>query len=146
MNNLIVGLRPLVSLALGIAVAGAIMLPGSASAAPVNTATARIAPGLVSFIEPVQHSPGQYRGRRFGNEVARQRFINSRWSRMKVQEDADGFIYLPGIRTDYLGRTTITSAPRTFSQPRRFGERPPGMQRRFGEPPLGGYRRRLGTH
>lgn len=146
MNNLIVVLRSLLSLALGVAVAGVMLSPGGASAAPVNTATARIAPDLAGFIEPVQYRPGHYRGRRFGNEIARQRFINSRWSRMKVQEDADGFIYLPGIRTDHLGRTTITSAPRTFSQPRRFGERPPGMQRRFGEPPPGGYRRRLGTH
>lgn len=146
MNNLIVLLRPLLSLALGVAVAELMVLPGGASAAPVNVAAVRAAVDLTGLIEPVQHSPGQYRGRRFGNEIARQRFINSRWSRMKVQEDADGFIYLPGIRTDHLGRTTITSAPRTFSQPRRFGERPPGMQRRFGEPPLGGYRRRLGTH
>ena len=116
-------------------------------------------PGLAA---PVGHSavgaalrpfdgwqPAQYHGSprgRFIDEAARQRWINRRWQRMKVQEDSEGFIYLPGIRTDRFGRTSLSGPPRIHQQARRIGERPIGMQRRFGEPPPGGWQRgRIGT-
>jgi hypothetical protein len=114
------------------------VMSGDGSAAPIAAASARpdaAAPGITL----AQHR-NRNRGR-FIDDNARQRWIDRRWKNMKVQEDDEGFIYLPGINTDRRGITTLSGPPRTLQQPRRFGERPSNMQRRFGEPPPGGWQR-----
>jgi hypothetical protein len=113
--------------------------PGAGVAAPIGLAAARAASENAMRWQPVQYH-GSPRGR-FIDQAARQRWIDQRWSRMKVQEDAEGFIYLPGINTDRRGITTLSGPPRTLQQPRRLGHRPTNMQRRFGEPPPGGWQR-----
>lgn len=104
--------RFLIVLGAGLAVAVTVtLLSNRASAAPANGAAARaLADDRAAMVQLVQH---RNRGGRFGNQVARDRYINSRLSRMTVITDSDGTILLPGIKNDRRGRTLITGAPRS---------------------------------
>ena len=93
--------------ALGLAAAG-MMVPGSTSALPVNGSAVR----ALSADLPVGIEQVQYRRRHFANDAAWRHYNNRRWARMTVDQESDGTILLPGIRTDSRGRTWITGAPR----------------------------------
>jgi hypothetical protein len=108
--------KSLILLAAG-AAAMTLSTAGTAQAR-MNGAATRAAADLASAVEYVE-----YRHRRFVNRAAAEAFANRVLSRMGVGVEDDGTILLPGIKTDHLGRTTITGAPRnrTLTSSHRLG-------------------------
>jgi hypothetical protein len=100
--------------------AGIATLSSGALAAPLNSAAARVFTDTAApLVEQVQYR--RYRRHRM-DAATRERIMNNYLSRMRVRQDPDGMILLPGISTGWGGITTITGAPRSrFSNPQRLG-------------------------
>jgi hypothetical protein len=101
---------------------GVATLSSGAFAAPLNGAAARVfADAAAPVVEQVRYRRTHPRRHRM-DAATRDRITNNYLSRMRVQQEPDGMILLPGISTGWGGITTITGAPRTrFSNPQRLG-------------------------
>jgi hypothetical protein len=84
----------------------------------LNRAAARVLTDNASpIVEQVQH-----RRRQRYDEATRERMTNYRLSRMRVYDDEDGMILLPGIMNTHSGRTILMGPPRSaFPNPQRLG-------------------------
>jgi hypothetical protein len=99
---------------------GVATLSSGTHAAPLNGAAARVFTDTAApLVEPVQYR--RYRRHRM-DAATRERITRNYFGRMRVQQEPDGTILLPGISTNLRGITTVTGAPRSrFSNPQRLG-------------------------